>query len=733
MDGNSIEAVHRPIPSGGEKRSAEDRALTVIKNGSVVSKASSKKSPESVVRQKSEAGSSSASKARTTATSTSRSVPPPGSYQPKQPASIQLQQPPTPNKDVTNNNGDNNNNESGGAKAVVGTLMGAAAGAAIAYAMMKGDSQPETTTPPPSYSEPCTSSPGSEKDVPEYRAIEAAPPSVAPKSTISANDNRYSEYARSVLSKNPRASTIMEGLEHGSRVWGAQRSIYGGGGVGVGVGDGNNSPINEYDMGRRASSGSVYSSSSSNMMRDPMDIPIRAIEPPIDECSECSRSYPNNPSTFISSFKDRPRRSYTSDYSGGGSSFVGSANGHGSVVSSSTLKPSSNKPHSHGHGHGSVHGSAHGSAHGHSSSNAPSHAPSRPASSHRSHSSRSILTIKDIHNSSSKAGGPTASFYSANHSARNIPLPAGSVTTISTSSSRRNSHAHAHAHGGSNGGGNGGGSGGASYVRSSTGSRAPQPQDIPLPASTIFLDGVDVDSHVMPHPHSHHAHSHYSPSRQGGGDGIDGGAGDGAGGSGSRVSRKTHQSSHHTHQTHRSRSSQRSKKSSKFDEPVRPSDSVSQVSTNVSKKSSKSRRWTFFFFPRVTYMERQAIGRMVLYFYSFFSFLYILFFFWSSSSTYVAFSLIFLFFFFLTLKYLLNSILFFYCSLSICFSNFNTVLSACNEWLIYNGWERGKFWEEHQIPLKKTIRIYPNAQVYPIYVSHFPIFHLLSTPPKNQK
>ncbi|KAG5292491.1 glyoxalase [Histoplasma ohiense] len=486
FDGNSIEAVHRPKGSGSGKTSA-DRALTIIKTGSVISKASSTKT-ESVVRAKAEIGSY-VSKAKT---AVSKPAAASASPQSKAPPSIQLQQQPVPqSKDSTN-----------GAKAVVGTLLGAAAGAAIAYSIFKSDSSEPTPAQHQYVEQPVPAfAPAPEPTV--YRAIEAAP---ARSMTFGGIDNEYADYARTMLSKNPRASTIMDGLENCSRIWDQTRSVGGG-------------SDHEYHAPRRASSASVYSG-----MQD-MDIPIRAIEAvPFEEGSECSYSYPRKqPSTFVSSFKERP---YHYD-------------DNASAYSSSTLKAPS-KTHSH--------------------CNHSTH--SRPSShhSHSSRSTRSIITIKDIH-SSSKSSTPTASIYSTTHSARNIPLPSGSITTISTSSSRRQSRDHHSTHGGSSPTKHHrhqSSSASSSPTRShhssskhshahSHASYANSPRHMPLPdsvagASTIFLEGVDVDSHVTPVAAS------------------------------------------------RASTSRRSTRSSKFDEPVRPSDSVSQVSTNVSKKSSRSSR-----------------------------------------------------------------------------------------------------------------------------------------------
>ncbi|OJD24566.1 hypothetical protein ACJ73_04074 [Blastomyces percursus] len=473
FDGNSIEAVHRPKSSGPDKASA-DRALTIIKNGSVVSRVSSTKT-ESVVRAKSEIGTY-ISKAKT---AVSKPAAASASPQSRAPASIQLQQQPVPQqKDSTN-----------GAKAVVGTLLGAAAGAAIAYSIFKADSSDPSPTQQHQYvEEPAPAfAPAPEPTL--YRAIDAPP---ARSMTFGGVDNEYAEYARTMLSKNARASTIMEGLENCSRIWGQTKSIRGGGEY-------------EYNVGRRASSASVYSG-----MQD-MDIPIRAIEavPFEEEGSECSYSYARKqPSTFISSFKERPHHHDDT----------------ASNYTSSTLKASSKTHHS-------------------------SHSTHSRPSSHHSHSSRStrsIITIKDIH-TSSKSSTPTASVYSNTHTARNIPLPSGAVTTISTSSRRSKDH---HSSRGSSPSKHSSTSPTRSHHSSSKHSHASyanSARHMPLPgsvaaASTIFLEGVDVDSHVTPVAAS------------------------------------------------RASTSRRSTRSSKFDEPVRPSDSVSQVSTNVSRKSGRSSR-----------------------------------------------------------------------------------------------------------------------------------------------
>ncbi|EAS35145.3 glyoxalase [Coccidioides immitis RS] len=498
FDGNSIEAVNRCQDSR-----ENDRALTVVENGSYVSRAMSSKSRA----PKSEVGSvaqrSTVSAARTVPTieqkarSAVSSVKQPSiqsAYQPSMQPSMQpsiQQSSQTPPQTTMAKPGDNLN----GAKAVVGTLLGAAAGAAIAYAMVKGESQSQAETAPPQYTEePLAYS--TEKAPTEYRAIEAAP-----QRAMSVDDG-MSAYAHTMYSKNPRASTIFEGLEQCTQLLSKAASLAGG-----------NQSQGPPDI-RRASSGSVVYSAGSNA-----DMPIRAIEGVPEDFEDQMSYYNKNPSTFISSFTERPRRRFEEDRRS-------SYSGHSSVVSSSTVKP-------------------------------PKSTHSRP-SSHHSHSSRSIITINDIYDkSSSTSRHPTASVYSATHSARNIPLPSGSVTTISTSTTSRSKRSSHHSH--------------ASSVA----------RHVPLPASvagtnTIFLDDVDVDSHVtlptiLP---------------------------DGA----SRVSRR---SSHAPSTSSRRRSRSGSRKgsvasvntlrSSKFDEPVKPSDSVSQVGSNAgysttSRRSGRSKR-----------------------------------------------------------------------------------------------------------------------------------------------
>ena len=207
-DGNSVEAVHLPAP-------ASERALTVVEKSSKVSRSIPIREKKKLASG-SDVGSAvkSVSKAQTQVSSAHHRSVAPGRA-PSPPSNSQ-----TTTKDDSSS------------KTVVGTLLGAAAGAAIAYAMCKGESESENTPssshrplPPPQYSD---SKPARAPSVsaaqllpeeynPPPKAIEAPP----------SNLDGMSDYARSVLSKNPRASTIFDGLDRYSQVLG--------GGVGGGA------------------------------------------------------------------------------------------------------------------------------------------------------------------------------------------------------------------------------------------------------------------------------------------------------------------------------------------------------------------------------------------------------------------------------------------------------------------------------------------------------------------
>lgn len=282
FDGNSIEAVYRPSsPSAKSEVSVSPRGL--LMEGSVVSKSSSKVSaakPESYVAPKSIARAPESHVSKTS-TAVDRAAPSVTSHQ-------QTQRSSGPTYIVQNQKPDDGN----AAKTIVGGLIGAAAGAAIAYAFTKADSSsdsfslqeaPREYAQLPAPSQAASQAPRQAGSSAGYKFIEAPPA----RSTYSQNDASRPMLTRSVTSKNPRASTIYEGTEFHPQQ-GPPESIY------------------LDDQGRRASEGSVYTTS---------DLPLRAIE-------YQPGAYPCNPSTLISSFHDKPRQMST-----------------GSIYSSSTIKP----------------------------------------------------------------------------------------------------------------------------------------------------------------------------------------------------------------------------------------------------------------------------------------------------------------------------------------------------------------------------------------------------------
>ncbi|KAL3472677.1 hypothetical protein BJX99DRAFT_212871 [Aspergillus californicus] len=314
MDGNSIEAVHRPdIDVRSSKASSVARstvskpALALLEGGSVVSKASSVSKVPTV---KSDARSY-VSKAVTAVDRRAPSEHPASVVSTRERA---VQQAP-PQTYVVHHHTTQNADDGKAAKTIVGTLIGAAAGAAIAYAMSKGDSDTQQTNsspqfpPSPQEFRQLLSSPGSSptasqvQDYQGYRAIEAPPA----RSTFSHTESRP-PLTRSVTSKNPWASTVYDGTELVPR--------------------GQNGSMYIDDAGRRASEGSIYSQS---------EVPIRAIEYPP---SPDSQQYPADVSTLISSFREKSRISEK-----------------GSVYSTSTIKASK----THHSSHQSVTKSHHGS------------------------------------------------------------------------------------------------------------------------------------------------------------------------------------------------------------------------------------------------------------------------------------------------------------------------------------------------------------------------------------
>lgn len=418
FDGNSIEAVYR---SGNSVVASEVGGPTIalLENGSVVSKSSKATTimaAESIASPRSEAKSRAVSKAPTAPSVVShRSQGPPPSY--------------------TTQTVQKTDDGSKAAKTIVGTLIGAAAGAAIAYAMVKGDSQSSssetTTNPPPQYTPEShqltapsqVSHPEEQRQQPSYRAIEA-PPS---RSVYTSASGPRSTLARSVSSKNPRASTVYDGTEFFLD-----------------------------ENGRRASDGSIFSI--------PEDIPLRAIEYPPPLSNNQDR-YPCNPSTFISSYaadKPQPR----------------SLAGAGSVHSASTVKAShastqrrhshddrdtySSHSHSHSHSHHSQLYRAASSHSQHSLSKPPTKPNDNGSTTSSTRTARQIPlpTGSSATYYSTHSGTPSKACNSSYISARGIPLPESvadldvdshvtpddSISQVGSRSGGRSTHSHSHSH-----------------------------------------------------------------------------------------------------------------------------------------------------------------------------------------------------------------------------------------------------------------------------------------------
>jgi hypothetical protein len=305
------------------------------------------------------------------------------------------------------------------------------------------------------------------------RAIEAPPA----RSVYTSASAARSTMSRSIVSKNPWASTVYEATEY-----------------------------YQDDHGRRASDGgSVFSI--------PEDMPLRAIEyPPASNAAQ--QRYPCNPSTFISSYAaDKPRA--------------------GSVHSASTIKASATQR-------------RHSTDDGYSEH---SRLVYRAASSH------SVHTVKSHSHSHSKHDADARSTASSTRSTRNIPLPAGTSGSIysampSQSGKSTTSARNIPLPAGSS----------ANSFYSPAPSQAPKShlsaRHVLLPESVI---DVDVDSNVTPD------------------DSISQ-----VGGSRSGRSSHSHHSRHSKHSKHSRSHSKGSRHShsskSRCDEPVRPADSVSQVS-----------------------------------------------------------------------------------------------------------------------------------------------------------
>ncbi|PKY07744.1 hypothetical protein P168DRAFT_308019 [Aspergillus campestris IBT 28561] len=480
FDGNSIEAVYRPSHSSARSEISQP-TLALLEGGSVVSKASSRASTmktESIApRSETKSYISKASTAvdRGSPSGASRDMQPSPTY-------------------VVHSTTTQKTDEGKTAKTIVGSLIGAAAGAALAYAITSSTSDSTetatTTSPPPQYSPreflpqllSASQAPSQVSERQGYRAIEAGPA----RSTYSQSEGRPS-LARSVSSKNPRASTIYEGTEFIPRSSGGSMYMDNNGRRASEGGSGGGSVYMDHN-GRRASESSVYSSD--------REIPLRAIEypPPLDESYE--EGY--DASTLISSFPDQSRAMMD--------------HGNGSVYSSaSTIKPSKANSHYSERQRSSPPSSHHGSSASSSRRSSHHHSTHRSPSSHRSTHSHSN------HRSRSSEAGSHAPSSTSTRSARHVPLPDTGSSIASFATYRSGSHAPS--------------------------SKAPSSKsymsarDVPLPESMADLDLYDNDTAVTPDDsisqvdeggrrpsYSHRSHT----SRSGGG---------GGGGGGSRVSK----------------------------------------------------------------------------------------------------------------------------------------------------------------------------------------------------
>lgn len=274
---------------------------------------------------------------------------------------------------------------------------------------------------------------------------------------------------------------------------------------------------------RRSSEGTVY-----------MDMPIRAIEysPPKSR----TMSYPHAGSTLISTYVERDRNREISDYE---SVREGDRR---SEHSASTVKPikSTNT-------HVSSHRSSTSSTTHYSKSSKRYHSTSpSQATSHRS----GTRVLGDIDEMSPSTASST-------RTARNIALPQGSTTEYSTHSHKSKTtvvSARPHV---------------VNIKASEAMTMAPEGElsendsDV-TPEDSISQIGTSAKSSRSHHSHAHHHNGHHGSHAQ-------------------------YRSSHPSTTSKRSNGSSKSKRTtttSKFDEPVKPSDSISQVSINTASKHS---------------------------------------------------------------------------------------------------------------------------------------------------
>ena len=526
-DGNSIEAVYRPsISSARSEATGPD--IPLLESGSVVSKASSRASsakPESIAPPRSEARSS-VSKATTAvdrAAPSEYSVPPSEKPAPSVTTREVHQPVSSPTYVVNHTTHTTQTQKSDDGNPTAKTIVGSLIGAAAGAALAYAWTSSGDSESPSSES---TAPP---QHSPHEWAALPSPGSQAPSQAQEPGFFRAIEAApaKSTYSQSEFRPTLTRSVTSKNP---RASTIYEG--TEYAPPKSQVGSVYTDENGRRASDGSVYSGIK--------DLPLRAIEYAPSVRSESQHGNSKAPS-LISSFVDQSRAMNDDNRS---------------VYSSSTAKPSkANYQDDRSYYYApSNHSSASKSKAGGSTASSNRTARNIPLpegsvasfTSYRSGaksgvSARDVPLPKGSVASSYRSGakshvsardvplpeGSVASSYRSGAksyvSARDVPLPQGSVASFSTSRSGAKSHVSA--------------------------------RDVPLPESVV---GVDVNTHVTPDD---------SISQ------IDVGDDD----------RKSSYSAHRS----KTGGSRASKPASKFNEPVRPSDSVSQISSH-SKSSQRT-------------------------------------------------------------------------------------------------------------------------------------------------
>ena len=526
-DGNSVEAVYRPsISSARSEATGPD--IPLLESGSVVSKASSRASsakPESIAPPRSEARSS-VSKATTAvdrAAPSEYSVPPSEKPAPSVTTREVHQPVSSPTYVVNHTTHTTQTQKSDDGNPTAKTIVGSLIGAAAGAALAYAWTSSGDSESPSSES---TAPP---QHSPHEWAALPSPGSQAPSQAQEPGFFRAIEAApaKSTYSQSEFRPTLTRSVTSKNP---RASTIYEG--TEYAPPKSQVGSVYTDENGRRASDGSVYSGIK--------DLPLRAIEYAPSVRSESQHGNSKAPS-LISSFVDQSRAMNDDNRS---------------VYSSSTAKPSKANyqddrscyytPSNHSSASKSKAGGSTASSN-RTARNIP--LPEGSVASFTSYrsgaksgvSARDVPLPKGSVASSYRSGakshvsardvplpeGSVASSYRSGAksyvSARDVPLPQGSVASFSTSRSGAKSHVSA--------------------------------RDVPLPESVV---GVDVNTHVTPDD---------SISQ------IDVGDDD----------RKSSYSAHRS----KTGGSRASKPASKFNEPVRPSDSVSQISSH-SKSSQRT-------------------------------------------------------------------------------------------------------------------------------------------------